>query len=165
MTMTKIQALRKTAKMWEDIASETLSQERIVQKKEILEKYGEDPAGKCYLCEYMKQKYGWKGVVTSRKSCEDHCPVNWWGCDETGRAIRVCVDIGSVFNKWAYSKDYLEAAYWAEEIRNIAQTMLYREIEKRKNLICKFTAHLVTLIVLWAVCYMFGYFVLGRLIV
>lgn len=164
MSLTKIQALRKAAKMWEDIASETLSQERIVQKKEILEKYGENPAEGCYLCEYVDKKCG-KGAHLNKSYCRMYCPIDCWGHDEEGNRVELCTDPDSTYIGWETSGNYLEAANWAEATHGILQNALKKELERRNKSIQKFMKYLTTLLVLWVACYMFGYFVLGRLIV
>lgn len=109
MKLTRQEAIEKHREMWHEIARRTMKEKRIVNKTEILGK--EKLYCNCYLCEYDFQKRR-EYFLQNYHTCS-FCPL----CKEKYCCLKDC--LGGLFEKWAFSQTYAEAAKYAEEIANL----------------------------------------------
>ncbi len=111
MKLTRQEAIEKHREMWHEIAQRTMKEKRIVTKTEIL---GEEKLScNCYLCEYDSQKRR-EYLPQNYYPCS-FCPL----CEENSRFLKDC--LGGLFEKWAFSQTYVEAAKYAEKIANLPE--------------------------------------------
>ena len=108
---------------WNWMADKTLKRRGKVKKVDYFNAHEissfDIPIHYCYLCDYTKTRY--IGDV-----CKN-CPIEWGGkigncCDKNSRC-----DNQSLFAKWKYTTDYIEAANLACEIANLPLKEQYRE--------------------------------------
>lgn len=128
MSLTKIQALEKTAALWTEVAERTEQRQEVVEPGEILLEMGAEVVNECFLCQYVIEKNG-SDIVFDDTECSRLCPVKSWS-EKPRSYIRRCDDAGTYYYGWVRAKNngnWEQAAMCAKKVAYLAYNESLKE--------------------------------------
>lgn len=128
MSLTKIQALEKTAALWTEVAERTEQRQEVVEPGEILLEMGEEVVNECFLCHYVIEKNG-SNIVFDDTECSRLCPVKSWS-EKPRSYVRRCDDAGTYYYGWVRAKNngnWKEAAVCAKKVAYLVYNEALKE--------------------------------------